>query len=68
MGLVYQAKSAGSPACTQRILKKRRLCDKHLFVCSHDEVSPFLHRPGGADLSVGDVGGDEAQQALQKDL
>ena len=42
--------------------------DEHLFVCRHDEMSPFLHRPGGADLSVGDVGGDEAQQALQEDL
>lgn len=41
-------------------------CD--LFVCSHDEMRPLLHRPGAADLSVGDVGGDEAQQALQKDL
>lgn len=40
----------------------------YLLVCSHDEMSPFLHRPGGADLSVGDVGGNEAQQAFQKDL
>lgn len=37
-------------------------------MCRHDEMSPFLHRPGGADLPVGDVGGDEAQQALQEDL
>lgn len=37
-------------------------------MCSHDEVSPFLHRPGGADLSVRHVGGDEAEQTLQQDL
>lgn len=42
--------------------------DDHLFVSSHDEMSPLLHRPGGADLSVWDVGRDEAQQALQEDL
>ena len=35
---------------------------------SHDEVGPFLHGPGGADLPVGDVGGDEAQATLQEDL
>ena len=45
-----------------------RLCLSHLFVRSHDEMSPFLHRPGGADFSVGDVGWDEAQEALQEDL
>lgn len=33
-----------------------------------DELSPLLCGLGGGDLSVGDVGGDEAQQALQKDL
>lgn len=42
--------------------------EKHLFVGSHDEMSPFLHRLGSADLSVGDVGGDEAEQAVLEDF
>lgn len=42
--------------------------DNHLFMSSHDEVSPLLHRSGGGDLSVRDVRRDEAQQALQEDL
>lgn len=37
-------------------------------MCSHDEMSPFLHRLVGTDFSVGDVGRDEAQQTLQEDL
>lgn len=37
-------------------------------MCSHDEMSPLLHSPGGADLSVRNVRGDEAQQALQENL
>lgn len=42
--------------------------EAHLLVCCHDEVSPLLHCLGCADLSVGDVGWDEAQQALQQDF
>lgn len=34
----------------------------------HDEMSPLLHSPGVADLSVRNVRGDEAQQALQENL
>lgn len=39
-----------------------------LFMCCHDEMSPLLHSPGGADLSVRNVRGDEAQQTLQENL
>lgn len=39
-----------------------------LFMGCHDEMSPLLHSSGGADFSVRNVGGDEAQQALQKNL
>lgn len=33
-----------------------------------DELSPLLRRLSGGDLSVGDVGGDEAEQPLLQDL
>ena len=42
--------------------------DVHLFMGGHDEVAPLLHSLGSADLSVGDVGGDEADQTLHQDL
>lgn len=42
--------------------------NEHLFVGGHNEMGPLLHTPGGADLSVWDVGRDEAQKALQEDL
>lgn len=35
---------------------------------SHDELSPFLHGFGRADLSVRDVGWNKTQKALHKDL
>lgn len=42
--------------------------EAHLFMGCHNEVSPLLYGLGRADLSVGDVGGDEADKSLHQDL
>lgn len=41
---------------------------RYLFVGVDDELSPLLSSLSGGDFPVGDVGRDEAEQALQEDL
>lgn len=40
----------------------------YLFMGADDELSPLLCGFSGGDFSVGDVGRDEAEQAILEDL
>lgn len=40
----------------------------YLFVGADNKLEPLLASLGGSDLSVRDVGGDEAEQPFWKDL
>lgn len=42
--------------------------DRYLFVGVDDELNPLLCSLSGGDFSVGDVRGDEAEQAVLEDL
>ena len=56
--------------CTafKKLKKKVSFWGRYLFVGAGDQLRPLLRGLGRGDFSVGDVGGDEAEQAILEDL